>query len=100
MCITERVSFLPLDDTAGVPVPPADLPPEVFSEAMRDLDPIVSVTTVANDPIWLEKYHGRPGRALYWEAVTRNGLDRLRARRHEMLTALSGTPAAGSATLT
>jgi hypothetical protein len=87
LCLTERVSFLPLDDKAGVPVPLADLPPEVFSEAMRDLDLIVSVTTVANDPIWLEKYRGRPGLDQYWEAVTRNGLDQLRAHRHEMLTA-------------
>jgi len=50
LCITERVSFSPLDDTVRAPVPLADVPPEVFSEAMRDLDLVVSVTTVANDP--------------------------------------------------
>jgi len=89
--LTERVSFFPLDDKVGVPVPLADLPPEVFSEAMRDLDLIVSVTTVANDPIWLEEYRGRPGLDQYWEAVTRNGLDQLRAHLHQILTASCAT---------
>jgi len=92
LCLTGLVSFFPLEDKAGVPVPLADLPPEVFSEAMRDLDLIVSVTTVANDPLWLEQHRGHSGLERYWEAVTRDGLDQLRAHRHEMLTALGATP--------
>jgi hypothetical protein len=37
----------------------------VVSEAMRDLDLIV--TTVANDPLWLEHYRGWPAIDKYWE---------------------------------
>jgi hypothetical protein len=33
----------------------ADIPPLVFSEAMRDVDLFVSVATVANDPTWRER---------------------------------------------
>jgi uncharacterized protein DUF4132 len=88
LCLTGPVSFFPLEDQAGAPVPLADLPQEVFSEAMRDLDLIVSVTTVANDPLWLERHRGNPGLDRYWEAITGDGLDQLRVHRHEMLTAL------------
>lgn len=91
LCITERVSFFPLDDKAGTPVPLASLPPEVFSEAMRDLDLIVSVTTVANDPVWLEEYRGHPDLDRYWEAVMRDGLDQFRVHRHQILAASCGT---------
>lgn len=38
LCITERAWFSPLDDAVMTPVPLADVPAEVFSEAMRDLD--------------------------------------------------------------
>jgi hypothetical protein len=92
LCLTGPVSFFPLEDQAGVPVPLADLPQEVFSEAMRDLDLIVSVTTVANDPLWLERHRGNPGLDRCGEAVTGDGLDHLRVHRHEMLTALGATP--------
>jgi hypothetical protein len=92
LCLTGLVSFSPLEDKAGAPVPLADLPPEVFSEAMRDLDLIVSVTTVATDPLWLERHCGHPGLDRYWDAVTRDGLGQLRAHRHQMLTALPATP--------
>jgi hypothetical protein len=60
LCMTERAWFSPLDDVVMTPVPLADVPAEVFSEAMRDLDLVVSVTTVANDPAWLEEYRGQP----------------------------------------
>ncbi len=91
LCVTERVSFFPLDDKAGTPVPLASLPPEVFSEAMRDLDLIVSVTTVANDPIWLEQCRGHPDLDRYWEAVMRDGLDQFRVHRHQILAASCAT---------
>ena len=67
------------------PIPLADVPPHVFSEALRDLDLLVSVTTVANDPIWLEKVAGHDELRGYWELVARDGLGELRIRRREVL---------------
>jgi hypothetical protein len=37
------------------PTPMADVPPLVFSEALRDVDLFVSVCTVANDPLWRQR---------------------------------------------
>jgi hypothetical protein len=67
----------------------------VFSEAMRDLDLVVSVSTVANDPIWLENYAGQPVLDEYWERVAAGGLDHLLARRHEILAPFCTGEAAG-----
>jgi hypothetical protein len=96
LCITERVSFSPLDDTVRTPVPLADVPAEIFSEAMRDLDLVVSVSTVANDPVWLENYRGQPGLDRYWERIAAGGLDQLRNHRREILTPIYGDPGAGA----
>jgi hypothetical protein len=76
------------------PIPLADVPAEVFSEAMRDLDLVVSVTTAANDPLWLENYRGWPAIDLYWERIATGGLDQLRANRREILTSYCDTPQA------
>ena len=53
---------------------------------MRDLDLLVSVSTVANDPIWLENSttYGDDLRG-YWDRVAHDGLDQLRAHRREVL---------------
>jgi hypothetical protein len=75
------------------PVPLADVPAEVFSEAMRDLDLVVSVTTVANDPVWFEKYRGQPAIDEYWERIARGSLDQLRIHRREILAPLCAGPA-------
>jgi hypothetical protein len=93
LCMTERAWFSPLDDVVMTPVPLADVPAEVFSEAMRDLDLVVSVTTVANDPAWLEEYRGQPDIDQYWERIARGGLDLLRTHRHEILAPLCAGPA-------
>jgi hypothetical protein len=85
LCLTERVWFSPLGDTEMPPVPIADVPVEVFSEAMRDIDLIVSVTTVANDPLWLQNYRGWPAIDRYWDRIARGGLDQLRANRRDIL---------------
>jgi hypothetical protein len=95
LCITGRLVFSPLDDAVRTPVTLADVPVEIFSEAMRDLDLLVSVTTVANDPIWLEKVRGDLAMAGYWERVAGAGLDQLRMHRHEVLTSFYGGQARG-----
>ncbi|HKD89816.1 MAG TPA: DUF4132 domain-containing protein [Streptosporangiaceae bacterium] len=100
LCVTERVWFAALGDTVPAPVPLADIPAEVFSEAMRDLDLVVSVSTVANDPIWLESYRGQPSLDQYWDRIAHGGLDQARAARHEILTPFCTGPAAGRYKLT
>jgi hypothetical protein len=90
LCITERVAFSPLDDKEGAPIPLTEVPAEVFSEAMRDLHLCVSLTTVANDPIWLEEYRGRPILDQYWDSIASGGLDQLREHRYEALAQAYG----------
>jgi hypothetical protein len=69
------------------------VPAEVFSEAMRDLDLVVSVTTVANDPAWFEEYRGQPAIDQYWERIAHSGLDQLRTHRREILAPFCAGPA-------
>ena len=83
LCMTERVWFSALGD--ATPVPLADVPAEVFSEAMRDLDLVVSVATVANDPAWFENYLGWPAIDQYWERIANGGLDQSRSHRRDIL---------------
>ncbi len=49
---TDQVRFTPLG--GGDPVPIADVPRVVFSEAMRDVDLFVGVASIAADPEWLD----------------------------------------------
>lgn len=95
LCITERAWFSPLDDAVMAPIPLADVPADVFSEAMRDLDLVVSVTTVANDPVWLENYRGQPAIDQYWEHIARGGLDQLRTHRRDILAPHCDSQAVG-----
>ena len=85
LCITDKVFFSPMGDVVRVPVPLAEVPADVFSEAMRDLDLVVSATSVANDPIWLERYRMHPELEEYWERASAQGLDELRVHRHAAL---------------
>jgi hypothetical protein len=93
LCGTGQAWFSPLDDAVMTPIPLADVPAEVFSEAMRDLDLVVSVTTVANDPAWFEEYRGRPAIDEYWERIAHGGLDQMRTHRREILAPLCAGPA-------
>jgi hypothetical protein len=85
LCTSGRLVFSPLDDMERTPVPLADVPAEVFSEAMRDLDLCVSVTTVANDSVWLETHSGHRVLDWYWHRVASGGLDQLSTQRRELL---------------
>ncbi|HEX2323418.1 MAG TPA: hypothetical protein VHJ18_30970 [Streptosporangiaceae bacterium] len=62
---------------------------------MHDLDLVVSVSTVANDPVWLENYKGQLVLDQYWERVAVGGLDQLLARRREILGPYCTPEAAG-----
>ena len=85
LCATGPLAFSPLDDAVRTPIPLADVPPHVFSEALRDLDLLVSVATVANDPVWLENVTSHEALRGYWERVARDGPGGLRAHRREVL---------------
>ncbi|MFI0813149.1 DUF4132 domain-containing protein [Streptomyces echinatus] len=60
---TDQVRFDRRVDGAWQQAPLADVPPLVFSEAMRDVDLFVGVTSIAADPDWTD---GGPERR-YWE---------------------------------
>jgi len=92
LCLTGEIAFSALDDIVPVPVPLADVPAEVFSETMRDIDLVVSAATVANDPAWIERYSGRRLLDAYWYRMAAGGTDSLRAARREVLASVYGTP--------
>jgi Domain of unknown function (DUF4132) len=92
LCLTGEIAFSALDDVVPVPVPLADVPAEIFSETMRDIDLIVSAATVANDPAWIARYSGRRLLDAYWDRMAAGGTDSLRAGRHELLASVYGTP--------
>jgi len=64
--VTPRGIFVHLSsDQVRFGSPLAEVPPAVFSEALRDVDLFVSVTSVSNDPLWHDG--GPEGRDLnYW----------------------------------
>lgn len=63
---TERVRFERRADAGWRAVPLAEVPELVFSEAMRDVDLFIGVTSIAADPDWTD---GGPVRA-YWERAS------------------------------
>jgi hypothetical protein len=54
-CTTDQVRFQRIAGRDREPVPLADVPPVVFSEAMRDVDLFVGVTSIATDPTWADR---------------------------------------------
>jgi hypothetical protein len=63
-CRTGEVHFFRAADTGSrEPIPLDDVPAEVFSEAMRDVDLFVSVASVAVDQLWRDL--GEPGISRY-----------------------------------
>jgi hypothetical protein len=95
LCQTGRLIFTATGDAAMTPIPLADVPAELFSEAMRDLDLFVSVTTVASDPTWPEGWQAPALPAGYWDRAARGGLDQLRASRRQALAPMYATPGPG-----
>ena len=54
-CVTGEVRFTRRDGRAWQDVPLTEVPPLVFSEAMRDVDLFVGVTSIAADEAWQER---------------------------------------------
>ncbi|WP_127354935.1 DUF4132 domain-containing protein [Actinacidiphila soli] len=65
---TDQVRFERRDGRRWREVPLAEVPPLVFSEAMRDVDLFVGVTSIAADPEWADR--GEDRYAAYWRTAT------------------------------
>ncbi|MEU6354128.1 DUF4132 domain-containing protein [Streptomyces sp. NPDC047072] len=65
LAATDQVRFTRRVAGAWQEAPLSEVPPLVFSEAMRDVDLFVGVTSIAADPDWTDR---GPARA-YWERV-------------------------------
>ncbi|HEU5025287.1 MAG TPA: DUF4132 domain-containing protein [Spirillospora sp.] len=65
---TDQVRFERREGRRWREAPLAEVPPLVFSEAMRDADLFVGVTSIAADPGWADR--GEDRYAAYWRAAT------------------------------
>ncbi|WP_422740140.1 DUF4132 domain-containing protein [Micromonospora sp. WMMD729] len=63
-CSTDQVRFARHDGKTWQPARMIDVPPLVFTEAMRDVDLFVGVTSIATDPQWADRGENRF--SAYW----------------------------------
>jgi hypothetical protein len=83
LCSTDRVLFHRTGDRSREPVPLEDVPDLVLSEAMRDVDLFVGVTSIALDPSWPDRGDGP--HAEYWQAFSFSELTETAAVRRDAL---------------
>ncbi|WP_128381229.1 DUF4132 domain-containing protein [Streptomyces cavernae] len=83
---TDQVRFERRDGRRWREVPLAEVPPLVFSEAMRDVDLFVGVTSIAADPDWTDR--GEDRYAAYWRTATFGALTASAEVRREALERL------------
>ena len=91
-CTTAAVRFVRMAD--GEPVALREVPPIVFSEAMRDVDLFVSVSSVGADRNWPERRRGSTGSErfdAYWSLYSDAPLQVMaRTRRDALARILTG----------
>ncbi|HNO79807.1 MAG TPA: DUF4132 domain-containing protein [Phycisphaerae bacterium] len=80
---TDQVRFVTSD---GEPVRVCDVPKIVFSEVMRDVDLFVGVSSVGNDPNWVDQGN-RPG-IDYWSTYAFGDLSESAKTRQDILSRL------------
>ncbi|MFE9093646.1 DUF4132 domain-containing protein [Streptomyces sp. NPDC007264] len=80
---TDQVRFERRDGRRWREVPLAEVPRLVFSEAMRDVDLFVGVTSIAADPDWTDR--GEDRYAGYWRTATFGALTASAEVRREAL---------------
>ncbi|MER6080935.1 DUF4132 domain-containing protein [Streptomyces sp. NPDC001833] len=80
---TDQVRFERRDGRRWREVPLTEVPPLVFSEAMRDVDLFVGVTSIAADPDWSDR--GEDRYAAYWRTATFGALTASAEVRREAL---------------
>jgi hypothetical protein len=83
-CSTDRVEFRPLGPRNAEPVALSDVPSVVFSEAMRDVDLFVGVSSIAADANWQDGGANRDFTA-YWERTAFGDLTATAETRREGL---------------
>ena len=91
LCSTDQVRFErhePGTRTAHIwqVIPLTDVPPLVLSEAMRDVDLFVGVTSIANDPNWTDA--GQDRHTDYWHSTSFGDLTESAVIRREALARL------------
>ena len=85
-CIsTDQVRFI---DENGEPMQLAQVPPRVFSEAMRDIDIFVGATSIGNDPRWQDQGERPVAMRNYWQSYSFGELSTTAANRRELLERL------------
>jgi len=84
LATTDQVRFDHRQEGTWRETPLADVPPLVFSEAMRDVDLFVGVTSIATDPDWTD---GGDRRA-YWERTAFGELTESALARRDVLERL------------
>ncbi|MEU7819272.1 DUF4132 domain-containing protein [Catellatospora sp. NPDC049133] len=85
-CTTDQVRFARRDGRGWRDVPLAEVPVPVFSEAMRDVDLFVGVTSIAADPQWAD--HGERRFDDYWRSAGFGELTATAQMRREALERL------------
>ncbi len=83
---SDQVRFSRVDDAEGEPANLDAVPPRVFSEAMRDVDLVIGVASIAADPEWTD--HGEARHHDYWHRATFGALGESAQLRREALARL------------
>lgn len=81
---TDQVRFRSI--RGGALLPLTEVPPIVFSEAMRDVDLFVGVSSIAADPEWIDR--GETRFDDYWRRTAYGGLTESAIVRRELLVEL------------
>ncbi|MFI6074536.1 DUF4132 domain-containing protein [Actinoplanes sp. NPDC051343] len=92
-CSTDQVRFARREGTGWVTAALTEVPPLVFSEAMRDVDLFVGVTSIAADDAWADR--GEHRFFAYWERTGFGELTAGAAVRRDVLERLLPRLAAG-----
>lgn len=85
-CASDQVRFFDAGTDDAVPL--AEVPPLTFSEAMRDLDLVIGVTSIGADPEWLDRGEGRRFET-YWHRYAFGELGAGAQVRREVLAGLA-----------
>lgn len=83
-CSTDQVRFARRDGTVWETARMTDVPTLVFSEAMRDVDLFIGVTSIAADPEWADR--GGDRFHAYWSSTSFGALTASAEVRREVLT--------------
>ncbi|KAB8182153.1 DUF4132 domain-containing protein [Microbispora catharanthi] len=99
LAATDQVRFDRREGRAFRQVDLAEVPPLVFSEAMRDVDLFVAVTSIATDPEWVDR--GEDPHHAYWRETSFGVLPpSAQVRRDALARLLPRTAVADRCTLT